>query len=196
MEKTNFQEESQNIWMAKYLAKWALIFLAFVLYTLVIARGAEAKAERKYEAWQERYISGFLAQQEAVKLGMPANPYEKQLDAEAQELAKVLYGVKDNSTDDMRTLCWCVFNRVDSRDYPDTLEEVISQPSQWMRYDPENPVIENIYNIAREELDAWHTGTTRPCGIDLVFMNWTPSEITLRNTWTNSAQTYYWRAGK
>jgi DNA segregation ATPase FtsK/SpoIIIE-like protein len=131
---------------------------------------------------------------EAAKAaGAPVDPYQAQLDAEAMQLARVLYGVRQNSTDDLRTLCWCVFNRVDSPDYADTLAEVIEQPKQWMRYSPDNPVLDDLFQIARAELEAWHNGPTRPCGTDYVFMTWSPTEIVLRNTWTNSSQTRYWR---
>lgn len=184
----------RDLWFLNWLGKWALLILGIILYTLIIARAADAKAARKYEVWQGRYVTDFLAQQDAARAGMPMDPQVAQFEAEAQELAKVLYGIKDNSTDDMRTLCWCVFNRVDSPDYPGTIMEVIEQPSQWMRYSPDNPVLESIYNVAAEELRAWQDGATRPCGIDLVFMNWTPNEVTLRNTWTNSNSTHYWRA--
>lgn len=187
------RENKMALWALELAGKYILIFLAFVLYTLLIARGAEAKAARKYEAWQERYVSAFLAQQEAVKIGMPIDPYEAQLDEEAKALAKVLYGIKGNSDKDLRTYCWCVFNRVDSPDYPETLQEVIDQPQQWMRYDPESPVIEHLYNIAREQLDAWHTGETRPISNEYVYMNWTPSDLCLRDNWTEGSRTHYWR---
>lgn len=190
IEKAN---SDYNRRMAAYMARWLLFFLAITLYTLIVSRAADAKAARKYEAWQARFADEYTAQQIARVAGMPTDPQEARRIEEAQMLARVLYGVKDNSTDDLRTYCWCVFNRVDSADYPGTLEEVIAQPSQWMRYSEENPVIESLYLIAREELEQWHNGATRPCTSDYVYMTWSPSEIVLRNTWVNSSSTRYWR---
>ena len=190
------KNNKQLTWFLCWIAKWVLLILAFFLYTIVVARAAGVKAERKYEAWQERYVSDFLAQEEAKREGMPVDPYEAQLDAEAQNLARVLYGVKNNSSDDLKTCCWCVFNRVDSPDYPGTLDEVIEQPKQWMRYSPDSPVLEDLYQIAREQLDNWHTGTTRPCSAEFVFMNWTQSKIVLRDRWEEGSQTSYWRWGQ
>ena len=190
------KNNKQLTWFLCWIAKWVLLILAFFLYTIVVARAAGVKAERKYEAWQERYVSDFLAQEEAKREGMPVDPYEAQLDAEAQNLARVLYGVKNNSSDDLKTYCWCVFNRVDSPDYPGTLDEVIEQPKQWMRYSPDSPVLEDLYQIAREQLDNWHTGTTRPCSAEFVFMNWTQSKIVLRDRWEEGSQTSYWRWGQ
>ncbi len=171
-----------------------VLILLLTLYTLIIVRAADAKAERKYEAWRERYVSDFLAQRDAELAGMPVDPYQATLDAEAQDLARVLYGVKDNSTDDLRTMCWCVFNRVDSPDYAGSIAEVVAQPKQWMRYSADNPVLDNLYRLAVEELLKWRESEVRPCSADYVYMIWSPTEIVLRNTWTNGSSTRYWRA--
>lgn len=191
------KNDKQFCWAVGYIGKWILLFLFFILYTLLIARGAEAKAERKYEAWKLRFADSYTAQQlAAAEADRLTDPWEIQLDAESQMLARVLYGIKDNSSDDLKTYCWCVFNRVDNKDYPDTLEEVINQPQQWMRYDAENPVLEELYQIAREQLEAWHNGDRRPVSSEYVFMNWTPSDLCLRNNWTEGSGTRYWRYGK
>lgn len=124
----NSQNAKRNIWLIGWLGKWALLILGIILYTIIIARAAQAKEAKKYEAWKVRYVNEYLDQREAAERGMPVDPYEAALDAEAKDLARVLYGVKDNSTDDLRTLCWCVFNRVDSAEYADSISEVVAQP--------------------------------------------------------------------
>lgn len=186
--------DRQQRWLSGYIMQWILIVLAFVLCAVVSFRAGGVRATKRYEAWTERYVSEFLAQEEARQAGMPVDPYEATLDAEAKDLARVLYGVKGNSTDDLRTLCWCVFNRVDSAEYADSVAEVVAQEKQWMGYSPDNPVIESLYKLSREELVKWREGAVRPCGTDFVFMIWSPQEIVLRNTWTNSSSTRYWRA--
>jgi hypothetical protein len=123
----------------------ALVFLVFALYTVTVARYGQSRAEKRYEEWQVRWVNEYLDQREAEQRGMPIDPYEALLDSEAQAVAKVLYGVKDNSEEDLKTYVWCVLNRVDSADYPDTLADVIGQPKQWMRYSEDNPVLENLY---------------------------------------------------
>ena len=126
------QNAKRNIWFVGWIGKWALLILGIVLYTIIIARAAQAKEAKHYEAWRERYVTEFLAQRDAAAAGMPVDPYQATLQAEAEDLARVLYGVKDNSTDDLRTLCWCVFNRVDSPEYANSIAEVVAQPKQWM----------------------------------------------------------------
>ena len=171
----------------------AFLILVFILYSIILARATQAREAKKYEAWQTRFVDDYIAQQEAARLGMPPDPKQLLFEAQASELARVLYGVRDNSEQDLRTACWCVFNRVDSPDYPNTLEDVIAQPQQWMRYDPENPVIEKLYKIAAQELDAWQNGKTRLITSDFVYMTWSPTAIKLRNAWNDGYMTEYWR---
>ena len=183
----------RDLWLAGLAGKYALIVLGVILYTIIVARAVQAKEAKHYEEWRERYVTEFLAQRDAEAAGMPVDPYEATLQAETEDLARVLYGVKDNSTDDLRTLCWCVFNRVDNPEFGDSIAEVVAQPKQWMGYSEDNPVIESLYKLAREELLAWREGAVRPCGNDYVYMQWSPNEIVLRNTWVNSSRTRYWR---
>lgn len=190
-------ENKMGRWAIGMAGKYALVILAFIAYTLLIARGAGAKAERRFESWKEVWIENYQAEREAEARALyDADPYNVQLNAEAELLARVLYGVKDNSTDDLKTYCWCVFNRVDNRNYPETLEDVIAQPKQWMRYSEENPVIESLYQIAREQLDAWHSGTRRPVSNEYVFMSWKENDIVLRNNFSEGNGAKYWRYGQ
>lgn len=170
-----------------------LTALVIVAYTVVIFRVASTKAVEKYEI----YLAEVRAQEEAAALeAYQTDPYTMQLNVEAELLAKVLYGVKDNKTDDLITYCWCVFNRVDNAAFPSTLEDVIAQPNQWMRYDQTNPIIESLYQLAREQLDAWHTNNHRPVGADYVFANWSSNDICLRDNFHEGSGTHYWRWGQ
>ena len=175
------------------IGKCLLAILIIVAYTLAIGRYEQKKALAVYQRWLEEY----KAEQESAALeAIEADPYTVQLNAEAEQLAKVLYGVKDNKTDDLITYCWCVFNRVDNKAFPATLADVLAQPNQWMRYDQTNPIIESLYQIAREQLDAWHTGSHRPVSNEYVFMNWSSNDICLRDNFHEGSGTHYWRYGQ
>lgn len=189
--------DKQTRWFIFWLAKWAMLILAVVLYTIVIARVSDAKAERRYERWKTEWAEARIAEQEeAARAALESDPYQIQLNEEAEVLARVLYGVRENSTDDLKTYCWCVFNRVDNSNYPDTITDVIAQPGQWMRYDRTNPVLSNLYDIAREQLDLWHTDAHRPVDSSYVFMNWSSRDIVLRDQWAEGSGTHYWRFGQ
>lgn len=180
----------QLCWTLALAAKYMLVLLVLIAWTIAAARYGQKKAMAQYEVWMEQYKA---EQAEAARQAVESDPYTIQLNAEAELLARVLYGVKDNSTDDLRTYCWCVFNRVDNEQYPSTLEDVIAQPQQWMRYDKTNPVLEPLYQIAREQLDNWHTSERRPVDISFVFMNWSSKDIALRDRWQEGSGCHYWR---
>jgi len=180
-------------WWLSYAGRWALVALALVAWSLVMMRVGQKKALAEYHQWMEDYRVERMQIDQAYA---DADPAVLQLNAEAESLARVLYGVKDNDQQDLRTMCWCVFNRVDNTAFPDTLEDVIAQPQQWMRYDPTNPVLEDLYQIAREELEVWHSDGHRPCSADYVFMSWSASDICLRDRWAEGSGTHYWRDGQ
>ena len=177
-------------WYLSLACKYIAAVLVLVLCGFIGARIGQRKALETYAVWLDEY----KAEQEmlAVK-AVEEDPYTIQLNSEAEMLAKILYGVKDNKTDDLRTYCWCVFNRVENKAFPDTLEDVIAQPNQWMRYDATNPIIESLYQIARQELDKWHSDSHRPVSSDYVFMNWSKSDICLRDNFYEGSGTHYWR---
>lgn len=119
---------------------------------------------------------------------------EELLKQEGEFLARMLYAYRNNSERDLRTAIWCALNRVDSVGYPNSVKEVCQQPSQWMGYSDDNPILNNLYEIAIKELETWHSGY-RPVGTEYVYMNWSAKQITLRDTWEKGNDTSYWQAG-
>jgi hypothetical protein len=119
---------------------------------------------------------------------------EELIKLEGEYLAKMLYPYRDNSERDLRTATWCALNRTDNPSYPDSIKEVCQQPSQWMGYSDDNPILNDLYEIAIKELETWHSGY-RPVGIEYVYMNWSAKQITLRDTYEKTANTRYWQAG-
>ncbi len=180
-----------NLLAATVLLKYVAVVLGVVLYTIVVMRVSDARAEAKYEAWTERFVNDYLSQVEAEQRGMPIDPHEQLLNQQSEALARVLYGVKDNSAEDLKTLCWCVFNRVDNPKYPDNIEAVIEQPKQWMGYSEDNPVMDDLYKLAKEQIQLWQNGR-RPVSNELIYMSWTPARIVLRDTWQYGMNTKTW----
>lgn len=118
----------------------------------------------------------------------------KTTDPDAEFIAKVLYGMRYNSEADLRAVVWCIINRVESPLYPDTIAEVCQQPSQWMAYSDENPVLEDLYDIADGVLVAWRVGGHRPFGSEYLWFNWSSDQITFKSTFEEGANCRYWRA--
>lgn len=184
--------EGKTCWYLTMALKYIMVLLIASVLVVVGERIGYIHASRDFElkAAEEEQLR-YMESARAVE----SDPYVVQLNSEAELLARVLYGVKDNDTDDLRTYCWCVFNRVDNPNFPNTIEDVISQPNQWMRYNPDNPIVEDLYRIAKEELDKWHTDSHRPVSCDYVFMSWSHDDICLRDNFNNGKTTRYWRYG-
>lgn len=114
---------------------------------------------------------------------------------EAEYIAKVLYGTALNHDERyQRTLVWCILNRVDSAGYPSSVKEVCEQDSQWIGYDSDSPILNELYEIALKELETWHNNY-RPVNKSYVFMSWSSTEISLRDTYEKTNNTRYWQAG-
>ena len=72
------------------------------------------------------------------------------------EVAKMLWGEARGCTRDNQIKCaWVVCNRVDDERFPDTIQEVLEQPSQFHGYDPSYPVTDELYNVAFDVLTRW-----------------------------------------
>ena len=72
------------------------------------------------------------------------------------EVAKMLWGEARGCTRDNQIKCaWVVCNRVDDDRFPDTIQGVLSQPSQFHGYDPAYPVTDELYDVAFDELTRW-----------------------------------------
>ena len=117
-----------------------------------------------------------------------------QIEQEAEYIAKVIYGTAKNHADsDKRAVVWCILNRVEHYAHPDTVAEVCEQPKQWMGYSDDNPVLDDIYELALDELKIWHSDGHRPMSNDYIYLSWSSREILLRDTFEESKVTNYWR---
>ena len=72
------------------------------------------------------------------------------------EVAKMLWGEARGCTRDNQIKCaWIVCNRVDDERFPDTIQGVLSQLSQFHGYDPTYPVTGELYSVAFDVLTRW-----------------------------------------
>lgn len=198
------EKRDARIGIDKYVKKYLPTLVAAVavaVYTTLVwgvaSWQSRVKTEERMAAVYAQELQEYKEEQEQARAAQEvADPYLEQLNSEAESLARVLYGIKDNDESDLKTYCWCVFNRVDNSSYPSTLEDVIAQPKQWVQYDPENPILEDLYQIAYEQLDEWYSNSHRPCSSEYVFVNWTPNDICLRDNFREGSGTHYWRWGQ
>ena len=153
----------------------AAVLLFFVTLALILYGIRSFKEMRN-----DRSIGAQAIIDEVVEEPEQESEIPQQYIDEAEAIARVLYGIRDNSLRDQRTYVWCIFNRVDNprREFASTLAEVIGKPSQWMFYDENNPILESQYQLALAEVIIWHEGH-RPVSCDWVFAVWSPDKIYL-----------------
>ena len=71
-------------------------------------------------------------------------------------VAKMLWGEARGCDLENQIGCvWIVCNRVDDPRFPDTIQGVLSQPSQFYGYSPNFPVTDELYAVALDVLTRW-----------------------------------------
>ena len=87
---------------------------------------------------------------------------EPNLNADDVEmLAKLVWGeARGCSITEQAAVIWTALNRVDSEEpyFPDTIEAVVTQPLQFIGYDPNHPVEPDKVELARDVLTRWLSG--------------------------------------
>lgn len=81
---------------------------------------------------------------------------EAQWGESAIYIAKTVWGeARGCSVDNQRKVIWCILNRVDHKDFPNTIIEVICAKNQFHGYYESNPVTEEMYDMALEIITLW-----------------------------------------
>lgn len=105
----------------------------------------------------------------ALLLAPPPEAWEPDR-ADVVALAQCLEGECGGCSEiQQKAVCCVVFNRVDSPDFPGTLMGVITAPKQFHGYSPDNPVRDDLYELAYQEIVRWHNGEAGVIGSEYLF---------------------------
>lgn len=76
---------------------------------------------------------------------------------ELEMIAQVIWHTARNvkSECEQAAVVWCIFNRVQSGLYPDTVKDVIEQDGQFSKIDLEHPIHEKYFNLASDVAKRW-----------------------------------------
>ena len=116
--------------------------------------------------WDEQPVTApTVPVEETVKLGPSEAPEPSKepiyyamyfTEDDVAAMAKMLWGEARGCTRENQIKCaWVVVNRVDDERFPDTIQGVLEQPSQFHGYDPTYPVTDDLYNVAFDVLTRW-----------------------------------------
>lgn len=196
VEDARKKEALKMLWRrnAEKLLRVVLLVALVLIPCLVVKHNTTVKLKKEFEVQLAEAMSQVeqaTVDRLAVQYGTVEDAAAKAaMDSEARTLAKMLYAYQHNTDAGLKSACWCALNRVDSKYYPNTVQEVCEQKSQWMGWSEDNPVTQRLYDIAYEQIALWHDGI-HAISSEFVYMEWTPSEITLRTNFTGKGHFWY-----
>ena len=187
----------------EFFRSYGILIIAIVLFifwTLIIwftASGiTKSKVTKdltyKYDITYEQKFQEYAEQIEIANTPTEDEYLQRQIRNEADCIAKAI-GMM-NTKQMKLSMLWNILMRVDSPYYPNTVKEVVEQPSQWMFYSDSNPIRNNDVNLAIEQLRLWHEGRY-PSNLSnkYVYGEWSEHDYILRDTWDKTSKTNYWR---
>ena len=137
--------------------KYALIaLLCFALIALLLIADRFFTVEPEPIPEPERDWGGLKVQQMVAVPEPSAEPELYFTEDDVIAVAKMLWGeARGCELDNQQKAVWCVLNRVDDSRFPDTIQGVLSQPSQFHGYSPDFPVWDELKDVALDVLTRW-----------------------------------------
>lgn len=135
-----------------------IALLCFALIGLLLLADRCFTVEPEPIPEPERDWGGLKVQQMVAEPEPSAEPeYEMYFtEDDVVAMAKMLWGeARGCALDNQQKAVWCVLNRVDDPRFPDTIQGVLSQPSQFHGYSPDFPVWDELKEVARDVLTRW-----------------------------------------
>ena len=133
-----------------------ITLLCVVLIALLLIADRYFTVEPEPIPEPERDWGGLRVQQMAAEPEPSAEPELYFTEDDVVAMAKMLWGEARGCTRDNQAMAvWCVLNRVDDSRFPDTIQGVLSQPSQFHGYSPDFPVWDELKEVALDVLTRW-----------------------------------------
>ena len=190
-------------WAVTFFRKHGVFLISLLLLGIwtactctIAAHNARVKTEERLAIEYENKLHAYIAQQEEARIMAERSAAENQptieMQREADAIARLI-GPMDTKRMKL-SLLWNALMRVDSPYYPNSVSEVVAQPSQWMFYSETNPIRADDWELALEQLALWHEGRY-PAGLKSTFLygEWSEDDYVLRDTWDKTSKTNYWR---
>ena len=137
--------------------RYALIAaLCFALIGLLLIANRLFTVEPEPIPEPERDWGGLRVQQMVAEPEPSAEPEMYFTEDDVVAMAKMLWGeARGCALDNQQKAVWCVLNRADDPRFPDTIQGVLSQPSQFHGYSPDFPVWDELKEVALDVLTRW-----------------------------------------
>ena len=179
-----------------------LMIQTVALLMLIGCRAQQGYDQARYDEQTAELVAAHEAEiqqiTERAEQGIYATQYlSSKYEGDAWAVAQWLdcLDARYHLTDEAKALaCWVVFNRVESSEYPDNVDEVLWQKGQFCEYSDAEPPTEGNFTIATNQLSRWKNGDIRPVPSTAVFITVSSEGVVLRDSWEETAKTQHWRA--
>lgn len=108
---------------------------------------------------------------------------------------KLFEGVRDWGFDtrDLVTYAVCVYNRVNSPLFANTIDEVIHQENQWINYSDNNDVVADYKKLAEKVVDLLYNSDTQLCSSKYCWIEIKDGRLYLKDSYNPYAGMILWR---
>ncbi|MCI7727984.1 MAG: cell wall hydrolase [Clostridiales bacterium] len=179
-----------------------LLIQSVALLMLIGCRVQQGYDQARYEAEAAELVAAHDAEIKQITAKAEAGIYATQYlssayEGDAWKVAQWLdcLDARYHLTDEAKALaCWVVFNRVESSEYPDNVDEVLWQKGQFCEFSDAEPPTEGNFTIATNQLSRFYNGDIRPVPSTAVFIAVSSEGVVLRDSWEETAKTQHWRA--
>ena len=163
----------------RFVKRYGILLMAaclFTLYTIGLSAYVNHRAEeQKAEQSRQYFLTGEASREAAIN---------KAIDAVAGAISKL-------STDQQKlTEASCMLARVMNPYYPNSFEEVVAQPQQWMFYDGTDKTFsQHDRELAEKIVRPYMESGIIPNGLtaEMVYGAWSPNDFVLRDSYQNTA---------
>lgn len=179
-----------------------LLIQTVALLMLIGCRAQQGYDQARYEGEAAELVAAHEAEIQMLtaraERGIYATQYlSSKYEGDAWTIAQWLdcLDARYSLTDEAKALaCWVVFNRVESSEYPDNVDEVLWQKGQFCEFSDAEPPTEGNFTIATNQVSRFYNGDIRPVPSTAVFITVSDEGVVLRDSWEETAKTQHWRA--
>ena len=178
----------------------------FTLYTILLSAFVDYRAEKRVRAElaqevQQQIAAGIQAHKDEQQQAQAAEyflsgqaSFEAYVNQEIDAVAPVI--AKLNTDAQKYTEASCMLARVMNPGYPNTFQEVVSQPLQWMFYDGTDKTFsDHDREIAESLIRPYLESGKIPDGLtaDMVYGAWSQNDFVLRDDYEGTGTMHTWR---
>lgn len=193
-------EEKKNRFIKRYgifLVCMCLWTLSMILEGAIVAHNTEKSVKAEMAVEYARQLEQYKREQaeaEQAAHWLSGDASREAAINQAVDAAARLAAKMSNDTQKGGIICNALA-RVLNKSYPNSLQEVIDQPQQWMFYSADNTFTEHDRDIAEKIIRPWMEQGVIPSGLtaEMVYGEWTPTDYVLRDQWEKTSSAHYWR---